>query len=69
MRAGGMILGVILVIAGSLILLFSFDMEYYNLLDFWPVVLILIGLIILTNRPRKKSLHDIASGRESDDTK
>ena len=69
MRAAGIIFGVVLVIAGSLILLFSFDMEYYSLLDFWPVILILIGLIILMNRPRKKSLHEIATGRNSDDTK
>jgi len=69
MRAGGLVIGAILIIAGCVILLSSVDMDYVRFLDFWPVLLILAGLIVLMNRPRKKTLHDIASGREKDDTK
>lgn len=68
MKSASLILGIILIVVGSLILLSSVNVEFFDIFDFWPIFLILIGLIILMNRPRKKSLKEIAmkEGKDND---
>lgn len=68
MKSVSLILGIILIVVGSLILLSSVDVEFFDIFDFWPIILILIGLIIMMNRPRKQSLKEIAmkEGKEND---
>lgn len=70
MRSGSLVFGIILILVGSLFLLNSVDMDIFDIFDFWPMVLILVGLIILFNRPRKQSLKEIAkTGGKENDTK
>ena len=70
MRTANLIIGVILVIVGSLLLLGSVDVVEFGLFDFWPVILIFIGLVILLIRPRKQPLIDPTLKKElNDDTK
>ncbi|PKK84435.1 MAG: hypothetical protein CVT49_03680 [candidate division Zixibacteria bacterium HGW-Zixibacteria-1] len=70
MRSGSLVFGIILILVGSLFLLNSVDMDIFDIFDFWPMVLILVGLVILFNRPRKQSLKEIAKmGGKENDTK
>ncbi|MEW5924471.1 MAG: DUF5668 domain-containing protein [Candidatus Zixiibacteriota bacterium] len=68
MKSASLIFGVILIVVGSLVLLSSVDVDFFDIFDFWPMILILVGLIILLNRPRKQSLKEIAmkGGKEND---
>ena len=70
MRTASFVFGVILIIVGSLFLLNSVEVVEFDLLDFWPVILIFIGLLILLNRPRKQPLVDPTLKKElKDDAK
>lgn len=56
---GGVIVGAILIIMGSLFLLHEFDFfDYWELHRFWPLVLVVLGLaLIVTGQQRKPWDH------------
>jgi len=52
---GGVIVGAILIVLGSLFLLHEFDFfDYWELHRFWPVVLVLVGLALIVSGQRSK---------------
>jgi phage shock protein C len=52
---GGVIVGAVLIVMGSLFLLHEFDFfDYWDLHRFWPVVLVVLGLVLIVTGQQRK---------------
>jgi len=55
---GGVIVGAILIVMGTLFLLHEFDFfDYWEIHRFWPVVLVVLGLALIVTGQQRKPWH------------